>query len=85
MARILEGATFSLDSTGNGAFYLLRHKTARRSTFLQGDDALRFEHEKEQIENNFRDTSPDSVLGWLWDQCDYGSVSQPDERESDVA
>lgn len=85
MACIMNGATFALDSTGNGAFYLLRHKKAKRSTFFQGDDAVRFEENLEGTEFAFPDESIDFVLRWLWDQCGYGAASQPDEKESDVA
>jgi hypothetical protein len=84
MTRILEGEKFSLDSTGNGSFYLLRHKAARRSTFFQSEDATSFEERLEATENAFPEGTPDSVLSWLWDQCEYGSVSRADEKESDV-
>jgi len=79
MARILEGETFSLDSIGYGAFYLLRHKTARRSTFLQGDDAVEFEINLHHAEDAFPGTGADGVLARLWDQCGYGAIAKADD------
>jgi len=80
MITIMQGERFRLESAGNGAVYLLTDTRTGRSTFAQGDDALQFESDLESVERVFPDKSVDHVLGWLWDQCDYGAASQADER-----
>jgi len=82
MITIMQGERFKLESAGNGAVYLLTDIGAGRDVFFQGDDALQFESELEMAEHRFPDELIDYVLSWLWDQCDYGSVSQPIQRAS---
>lgn len=73
---IMAGVEFRLDSYGNGAAYTLVNAAANRSTYVQGDDATQFRDELDAVETTFPNGSPDEILGWLWDQCDYGSASQ---------
>ena len=70
-----EGKLFRLDSYGNGAAYTLWDLTTGASVYLQGDDATTFRDELDKVETVMPLGSQDEVLGWLWDQCDYGSAA----------
>ncbi len=75
----MQGAAFALDSYGNGAAYTFRALAAPASSvFLQDEDAATFRDELDRLETLRPDDSPDQILSWLWDQCDYGSAAQAD-------
>lgn len=75
MTRIMQSKSFALDSTGNGAVYVLSNLAAYRDVCLQGDDALTFEADLASIEAACPEWSAECVLAWLWDECDYGGAS----------
>lgn len=66
---------FSLETWDNGLAYALTHNPSNKQVFVQGDDALRFEADREAVENAKPDLTDDQVMAWLWDQCDYGSAA----------
>lgn len=68
-----------LDSYGNGAAYTLRDKSARESVWLQGDDASDFREKLDTLETMRPHDTPDSILGYLWDEHDYGEAATPDD------
>jgi hypothetical protein len=65
--------TFQLESWGNGVAYALTHKASGLSTYLQGDDALQFEKDRESIETTFPHMTDDEVMSYIWDQYDYSA------------
>lgn len=67
--------TFELECWGNGLAYALTHKATQLQTFVQGDDALTFEHDLARTENCFPDKTRDEIMLWMWDQMDYGSAA----------
>jgi hypothetical protein len=72
--------TFCLECWDNGLAYALTHKPSNRSVYVQGDDALQFERDREAAEIAFPDKTDDEIMAWLWDQCDYGSASKANEE-----
>jgi hypothetical protein len=77
--RIMEGAKYALDSTGNGWAYTLRmFLPERRSVWFQDDDATQFREELAALEAARPNDSPDSILGALWCDFEYGTNSRPD-------
>jgi hypothetical protein len=75
-----EYGTFCLECWDNGLAYALTHKPSNRSVYVQGDDALQFERDREAAEIAFPDKTDDEIMAWLWDQCDYGSASEANEE-----
>jgi len=71
---------FQLECWGNGLSYELINRCTQMSVFVQGDDASRFEDEREETERAFPDKDDDYIFMWLWDQCEYGALAQPLSR-----
>jgi len=67
---------YTLDVWGSGISCALTHNPTGKSVYLQGDDALTFETELEAAELAFPYKSDAEIFAWLWDQCDYGSITQ---------
>lgn len=67
--------TFELECWGNGLSYALTHKTTAMQIFVQGDDAIAFEHDRRAAEASFPQKTDDEIMSWLWDQCNYGSAA----------
>lgn len=74
---VTNGPRFKLESWGGGVFYTLTNLATGYSIHLQGDDAARFEEERERVEENFQRKTDDEVCAWLWDQCEYGLAAVP--------
>ena len=67
--------TFQLESWGNGLAYALTHKPSGMQVYVQGEDANQFELDMAAAENAFPHKTDEEIMGWLWDQCDYGSAA----------
>ena len=76
MTRIMRGQHYALDSYGNGFAYELIDTLAEQSVFVQGDDASQLWNDIEGIEAVHPDWSPDALLAYAWDECNYGSVAE---------
>lgn len=76
---ISEGARFALISYGNGAAYTLRDKQEGLSAFFQGDDAATLRDELDGREAARPDDLPDSILGFLWFDIEYGRIAEKDD------
>ncbi len=71
---------FTLECWGNGLSYALTRNTTQELVFVQGDDALQFEHDKERAERAFPDKTNDEIMAWLWDQNEYGLAATQQEQ-----
>lgn len=72
---IMQGAEFTLTSTGNGWGYTLRaDKYNGRFVWLQDSDATTFREELDAIETAWPNWSVDMVLGYLWSI--YDTIAQ---------
>lgn len=68
--------TFTLVCWGNGLSYSLKHKPSGREYFAQGDDADLFERDRDTAERCWPEKTNDEIMGWLWDQLEYGNLAQ---------
>jgi len=73
--------TFKLECWGNGLAYELTHKPTGLQVFMQGDDAILFERDRETAENCFPEKTDNEIMQWLWD-LDYAHFAQPRKHVS---
>lgn len=78
---LVDSSKFRLVSWGNGTAYTFDNKTAKRSVFLQGDDATQFRSELESMENAYPDRETDYLLTEMWEQYETVSVAEEPEHE----
>jgi hypothetical protein len=57
---------FALVSYGNGASYALHNHEAKKSLFVQGDDATTLRDEIESYERCFPDKPYDEIYAEIW-------------------
>lgn len=72
---IMDGREFRLESSGNGWGYTLTEKPTGKSLWVQDDTAANFRCDLGDIERAQPGYSADRVLGYLWSECEYGSLA----------
>jgi len=65
---------FELECWGNGLAYALTHKATQLQAFVQGDDALLFERDRDTAQECWPEKSDDEIMQWLWD-LDYSVIA----------
>ena len=75
---IAEGTEYELLSSGDGAAFVLRFKTDQLTAHLQGDDAIRFRAEYEELKKQYPAWQADQTLAQLWDQGGYSWLAEQD-------
>jgi len=73
-----DGPRYRLTSHGNGLSYLFVRlgEAENMEAFIQGDDAITFDTDKENCERAHLDWSDDEVLHYLWTHCGYAEIAE---------
>ncbi len=75
---VAEGPEYELRGTEDRTAFVLRFKTDKMTTHLQGDDAARFRADYDTVRSQFPAWQPDQTLAQLWDQGGYSWLAAQD-------
>ena len=74
-----EGSEYELLGSADGASFVLRFKTDHMTAYLEGDDAARFQADRDAIKAQYPDWPADKALAQLWDQGGYSWLAVEEE------
>lgn len=72
----IETKNFIFERYGNGAAFSLKNLESGKSIHLQGDDAVQFGNELDEIEDNNHHFFYDDILHVIWFSYGYDQVAE---------